>query len=59
MKIKSLPFDYEIPLLILAIVGVIVGSIVLGNQEKINCQNAGGNYISGFVGSHYVTMCSK
>ena len=51
--------DIEIILLILAIVGVFIGGIVLGNQEKVNCQQSGGQYVSGMVGSKYVTMCSK
>ena len=59
MRRNYIVSNIEIVLLILAIVGVVIGGIVLGNQEKISCQQSGGQYVSGMVGSKYVTMCSQ
>ena len=59
MRRNYIVSNIEIVLLILAIVGVFIGGIVLGNQEKVNCQKSGGQYVSGMVGSKYVTMCSQ
>lgn len=59
MRRNYIPTDFEMIALVLAIVGVIVGGIVLGNQDKVNCQNAGGKFVSGMVGDEYVMMCAK
>ncbi len=59
MRRNYIPTDFEMIALVLAIVGVIVATIVIGNQEKINCQNAGGKIVSGMVGDEYVMMCAQ